>query len=116
MVEREVTPPGLSDGDVHWMTLMGRMVEDASRVFQLELRLLEIRMRSALTGAVDRAIGALAMVFAGAIGSICLLAAFIIWLHQSMQWWQSLALGGVAALVIALALRVSISIVVPRNR
>ena len=95
---------------------MGRILEDGSQVFQLELRLLELRMTTALTRAVDRAVGALAMVFAGAIGSICLLIALIIWLHRSFAWWQSLALGGAAALVVALLLRVSIEIIVPRSK
>jgi hypothetical protein len=96
--------------------LLGRMLDDASRVFQLELRLLEVRMSSAMTVAADRAMGALAMIFAGAIGSICLLAAFIIWLHKSFESWQSLALGGAAALLVAIALCVAMKLMIPHNQ
>jgi hypothetical protein len=115
VTDQESTSLGSSDGTVQWATLIGRMLEDASRILQLELRLFEARIASGLTAAVDRAVSALAMVFAGATGSICLLIALIMWLHKSLEWWQSFALGGVAALIVALALQVSFRSVLRRN-
>jgi CDP-diglyceride synthetase len=33
------------------------------------------------------------------IGGSCLLAAFILWLHQWMPWWQCFGAGGIVAIV-----------------
>ena len=70
------------------------MVEDVSRIFQLELRLLENRITPSLTAMVDHVLAGIAVLFAGAIGVVCLLAALIMLLHQWLPWWQSLAIGG----------------------
>jgi hypothetical protein len=78
--------------------LLGRMLEDLSRIIRLELQLLEARIGPSLTGMADRAIAALVMLFAGVFGGSCLLAAFILLLHEWMKWWQSFAIGGVVAL------------------
>jgi hypothetical protein len=73
-----------------WSTLLGRMLEDLSRIIRLELQLLEARIAPSLTGMADRAIAALVILFASVIGGSCLLAAFILLLHEWMKWWQSL--------------------------
>jgi hypothetical protein len=89
-----------------WSSLLGRVVEDLSRIFQLELRLLESRMALSLSAMADRAFAAMIVVFAGAIGGCCLLTALIMLLHQWLPWWQSLAISGgvpIAAGVIAYA-------------
>ena len=95
-----------ADAASTWSTLLGRVVEDLSRIFQLELRLLESKLAPSLSAMVDRAIAAMVVLFAGAIGGGCLLAALIMLLHQWLPWWQSLAITGgvpIAAAVIAYA-------------
>ena len=83
---------------VEWPTLLARMLEDVSRVIQLELQLLEARIAPSLMATVDRAIAGLILLYAGAIGGICLLGAFVLLLHRWMQWWQCLGIGGVVAI------------------
>lgn len=86
-----------------WSTLLGRVLEDLSRIIRLELQLLEARIAPSLTGMADRAIAALVILFAGVIGGSCLLAALILLLHEWMKWWQSFAIGGVVALACGFA-------------
>jgi Putative Actinobacterial Holin-X, holin superfamily III len=82
----------------NWYTLLERMVEDVARIFQLEVRLLESRIEPSLTAMVDRALAGLVVLFASAVGGGCLLTALIMLLHQWLQWWQSLAIGGGVAI------------------
>jgi Putative Actinobacterial Holin-X, holin superfamily III len=84
--------------ETEWSTLLGRMLEDVSRIMRLELQLLEARIAPSLTGMADRAIAALVLLFAGVIGGSCLLAALILLLHEWMKWWQASAIGGVVAI------------------
>jgi Putative Actinobacterial Holin-X, holin superfamily III len=84
--------------ETEWSTLLGRMLEDLSRIIRLELQLLEARIAPSLTGLADRAIAALVILFAGVIGGSCLLAALILLLHEWMKWWQAFAIGGVVAI------------------
>ena len=58
--------------ETEWSTLLGRMLEDLSRIIRLELQLLEARIAPSLTGMADRAIAALVILFAGVIGGSCL--------------------------------------------
>jgi hypothetical protein len=95
--------PNGSETTPDWPTLLGRMLEDLSRVIRLELQLLEARIAPSLIGIADRAIAALVILFAGAIGGSCLLAALILLLHDWMRWWQSFAIGGVVAIACGLA-------------
>jgi Putative Actinobacterial Holin-X, holin superfamily III len=81
-----------------WSTLLGRMLDDLSRIIRLELQLLEARLAPSLTGMADRVIAALVIIFAGIIGGSCLLAALILLLHEWLKWWQSFAIGGVVAI------------------
>ena len=90
-----VEDPGTA---TEWSTLLGRMLEDLSRIIRLELQLLEARLAPALTGMADRVIAALVILFAGVIGGSCLLAALILLLHEWMKWWQAFAIGGVVAI------------------
>ncbi len=82
-----------------WSTLLGRMLEDLSRIIRLELQLLEARIAPSLTGIADRAIAALVMLFAGVMAGACFLGALILLLHQWMKWWESFAVGGGVALI-----------------
>jgi len=105
--ERSYEEDDKSDAASDWSTLLGRMVEDLSRIFQLELRLLESKLTPSLSAMVDRAVAAMVVLFAGAIGGCCLLTALIMLLHQWLPWWQSLAISGglpLAAAVIAYAI------------
>ena len=88
----------------NWSTLVGRMFDDLSRIFQLELQLLESRLIPSLTAMVDRAILGMIVLFAGVVGGCCLLTALIVLLHRWLPWWQGFAIaGGLASAAAAIA-------------
>jgi hypothetical protein len=87
--------------DANWSTLLGRMFEDLSRVFQLEVRLLEAKLIPALSEVAERAIAASVVLGAGMMSGTCLLASLIFLLHKRLDWWVCFAAGGFVALAFA---------------
>ena len=100
--------PGANGADTsaQWPTLLSRMLEDLSRVIQLELQLLEAKIAPALTTMADQAIAGLiaglVILSAGVMAGVCLLAALILLLHQWIPWWQCFGIGGLVAIACAL--------------
>jgi len=82
--------------------LLSRVLEDGSRVIELELQLLEAKLASSMMAMIDRAIAGLIILYASTIGGSCLLAALILLLHGWMPWWQCFAIGGVVTIVCGL--------------
>lgn len=80
--------------DIHedWSTLIARAADDVARIVQSEIRLFETSFRSALEGHINYALAGLAMVGVIICGTLCALAALILYLHQWMQWWQACAI------------------------
>jgi hypothetical protein len=103
-------PGNLPETSTEWPALLGRMLEDLSRVIRLELQLLEARIAPSLTTIVDRAIASLVILGASAIGALFLLAALVLFLHERalMQWWECLGIGGVVAFCCGLVAYVSL--------
>ena len=66
--ERSAVVNGSPAVNTEWPTLLGRMLEDVSRVIQLELQLLEAKLTPSMMAMADRAIAGLIMLFAGVIG------------------------------------------------
>jgi hypothetical protein len=97
-----------SETAAHWPTLLGRMLEDVSRVVQLELQLLEARIGPSLIATADRAIAGLIMLYAGVIAGGCFLAALILLLHKWMPWWWCFTIGGVVAVACGVAAFMSV--------
>ena len=83
-----------------WPTLLGRMLEDLTRVLQLEIQLAENRISASLAAITDRILAGLVALFAAASAAVCLVAALILLLHQWLAWWESLAAGGGAILAV----------------
>jgi Putative Actinobacterial Holin-X, holin superfamily III len=107
--ERSAAVNGSPAVNAEWPTLLGRMLEDVSRVIQLELQLLEAKLAPSLMAMADRAIAGLMILYAGVIGASCLLAALILFLHRWMEWWQCFAIAGVVTIACALAVYASIN-------
>src|ERR1700720_1633077 len=105
--ERSAVVNGSPAVNAEWPNLLGRMLEDVSRVIQLELQLLEAKLAPSLMAMADRAIAGLMILCAGVIGGSCLLAALILLLHDWMAWGQCFAIGGVVTIVCALAVNAS---------
>src|ERR1700676_3175318 len=107
--ERSAVVNGSPAVNTEWPTLLGRMLEDVSRVMQVELQLLEAKLAPSLMAMADRAIAGLMILYAGVIGASCLLAALILFLHRWMEWWRCFAIAGVVTIACALAVYASIN-------
>jgi Putative Actinobacterial Holin-X, holin superfamily III len=85
-----------------WPTLLGRMVDDLSRIVQTEFRLFEANLAGLLSSTVDRAISGMLMVAASVAGGACLLVALILLLHHWLEWWQAVGVVGLVMVLLAL--------------
>jgi hypothetical protein len=95
---------GPSPVESKWPALLGSMVDDVSRVVELELELLQARLGRSMMAMTDHAIAGLMLLYAAIIGGSFLLAALVLWLHEErMAWSQCFAIGGVATIVVGLA-------------
>ena len=92
--------------DTDWSTLIGRAVDDITRIMHSEAQLLVAGVRGALSEGIDRLVALVATGVAMAIGAMCMLAAAILFLHEyvMLPWWQSFGIVGLALFAISLAL------------
>jgi len=109
MTERHVLtikePP-----DIHedWSALIARAADDVSRIVQSEIRLFETSFRSALEGHINYALAGLAMVAVIFCGTLCALAASILYAHQWMPLWQACALAAFIMFAAAAVIRATL--------
>jgi hypothetical protein len=80
-----------------------QLLDDVVRVVEAEVKLLEVNFGSALTAALDRAVGRFLAVLLLFLGVSCLLAGLIIWLSHSLGMPQALAVAGAVAIAAAYA-------------
>lgn len=97
-------PPREASGNISWPELAQRVVEDLTRVIRVELELFEDSLVPIFSGVLDRVVASLIAGFAMLAGGVTLLAALIMLLHQWLPWWQSLAISGVAAILVGFML------------
>ena len=69
------TPPGT---DADWSTLVGRAIDDVSRIIHSEIGLFETTLRAAVEGQTDYALANLATVAIMICGAVCMLGALIL--------------------------------------
>jgi len=86
-----------------WPTLVGRAVDDVTRILQSEAHMLETNMSAALATRLATAISTLTLVAVILCGGVCILCAAILLLHQWLPLWQSFGLLGVAILLVGIA-------------
>jgi hypothetical protein len=91
--------------DTDWGTLIGRAVDDITRIVHSEFRLLTVSMKTVLDDEIDRVLAFIATFVLMAGGAICVLAAVILFLHEyaMLPWWQSFGITGLALFAIAIA-------------
>ncbi|MGO9058268.1 MAG: phage holin family protein [Candidatus Binataceae bacterium] len=94
--------PSGTEGD--WSTLVGRAIDDVSRIIQSEIGLFETTLSAAVEGQTDDALANLATVAVLICGAICMLGALILLLHQWLQWWLALAIAGGVAFAVGIAI------------
>jgi hypothetical protein len=92
-------PEALQD----WPTLVGRAVDDITRIMQSEAQMLETRMGAALEARLANAIATLSIVAMILCGAVCILCAGILLLHQWLPLWQSFGIAGAGIMLIGLA-------------
>ena len=91
--------------ETDWGTLLGRAVDDITRIIHSESRLLTISLKSLFDEEIDRmmAFAVTGVLIAG--GAICILIAAILFLHEFAMrpWWQAFGIVGLALFAIAIA-------------
>ena len=86
-----------------WPTLVGRAVDDVTRILQSEAHMLENSMGAALSTRLASAIATLTIVAVMLCGGVCLLSAAILLLHEWLPLWQAFGLAGVTILLVGIA-------------
>jgi len=85
-----------------WPTLVGRAVDDVTRILQSEARMLENSMGAALSTRLASAIATLTLVAVMICGGVCILCAVILLIHQWLPLWQAFGIAGAAILLIGI--------------
>jgi hypothetical protein len=96
-------PNGAPETLQDWPTLVGRAVDDVTRILQSEAHMLETSMGAALETRVASAIATLTVVAVMICGGVCILCAGILLLHEWLPLWQSFGLAGVGILTVGIA-------------
>lgn len=91
-----------TEGD--WSMLVGRAIDDVSRIIQSEIGLVEVTLRAVVEAQTDYALANLATVAVMICAAICMLVALILLLHQWLQWWLAFAIGGLVAAAVGIAI------------
>ena len=89
-----------------WPTLVGRAVDDVTRILQSEAHMLETSMSAALASRIASAIATLTIVAVMLCGGVCVLCAAILLVHQWIPLWQAFGLAGATILIIGVAIYV----------
>jgi len=89
----------------NWSTLIGKAIDDVSRIAQAEIRLLGIHVSASVEGAIESILPILvaAAIIIGA--EACLLTALVLLIHQWLQWWMAFGIAGIVALLAGLAIQ-----------
>lgn len=87
-----------------WPSLIGRFVDNLTRVFRAEILLLEKRLSQSASDVIRNIVAHAAAILVLAattiVGLICLLAGFILLLHRWLPAWQACGIGGLTIIVI----------------
>jgi hypothetical protein len=93
MTERHSdTPNDASETLEDWPTLLGRAVDDVTRILQSEAKMLETSMAAALETRLASALATLAAIAVMICGGVCILCAAILLLHEWLPLWQAFGL------------------------
>jgi len=93
------TPAAYSD----WPTLIERAVDDVSRILRSEAQMFQTSMGASLGLQISNTVTHLTMVGVMISGTICILCASILLLHQWLPWWEAFGIIGLATLLVGVA-------------
>jgi hypothetical protein len=105
MTEKEShTADGAPETLQDWPTLVGRAVDDVTRILQSEAHMLQISMGAALETQLANAIATLTVIAVMICGAVCIVCAAILLLHEWLPPWQAFGIAGGAILLIGIAI------------
>ena len=86
-----------------WPTLVGRAVDDVTRILQSEVHMLETSMSAALETRLASTIATLTVIAVMISGGVSILCAAILLLHEWLPLWQAFGSAGAGVLLIGIA-------------
>ncbi len=84
----------------HWPALLARIVDDVARIVQTEIRIFQAALTPIFSNAIDRLLANVIALAAYVAGGVCLLIAFVFFLHQWLAWAPALAITGIVSLAL----------------
>jgi hypothetical protein len=87
-----------------WPTLLGRAVDDVTRILQSEAHMLQTSMGAMLETRLASAIATLTVIAVMICGAVCMLCAAILLIHEWLPLWQAFGIAGVGILLIGIAI------------
>jgi hypothetical protein len=97
------TPNGVPETQQDWPTLVGRAVDDVTRILQSEAHMLQTSVGAALETRLASAIATLTVISVIVCGGVCMLCAAILLLHEWLPLWEAFGLAGGVILLIGFA-------------
>ena len=85
-----------------WPTLIGRAVDDVSRILQSELHMFQVNVGADLKVRIADTVASLMLAAIVISGAICLLCSSILLLRQWFPWWQAFGIAGIAMLIVGI--------------
>jgi hypothetical protein len=103
MEKQSHTANGVPEILQDWPTLVGRAVDDVTRILQSEAHMLQTSIGASLETRIAGAIVTLTVVAVMICGAVCMLCAGILLLHQWLPLWQAFGVAGCGILLIGIA-------------
>jgi Putative Actinobacterial Holin-X, holin superfamily III len=97
-------PTGDVDSTRDWPVLLGKAIDDISRIAHAEIRLLGLHLAASIENAIDDALTVMMASAAVMCALLCFVAALIMLLRLWLAWWLAFGLAGVAMLIVGLSL------------
>jgi VIT1/CCC1 family predicted Fe2+/Mn2+ transporter len=94
-----------------WSSLLGRAIDDMTRIVHSEFRLLVAGMKTVLDVEIDRVFAFVATGVMGMLGALCMLATIVLFLHEFLllAWWVSFGITALVLFGIAIAIQAAVS-------
>jgi hypothetical protein len=103
MMENNPLPVnGTAESHAAWPTLIGRTINDVSRILRSELQMFQANVADVLEARLTSTVALLAISVAMMGGLGCLVCASILLLHRWLFWWQALGIAGMSLLLTGL--------------
>ncbi len=104
MTEKQLQTTNGAPGTLQdWPTLVGRAVDDVTRILQSEAHILQASIGGALETRLANAIATVTAIAVMICGAVCILCGAILLLHEWLPLWQAFGIPGVGILLVGIA-------------